>query len=115
MPCLYGTVWTMRCADSWALVPSRALSHKAGSGTADQQMLDADAIPRGVAYLPASALTAVFSIVRRHADIPTAFAAVDRVFAAFGLPVVDAALLQQARALPGTDFEDNVQGLPRVR
>ena len=40
---------------------------------------------------------------------PAAFAAIDRVFAAFGLFIVDVSLLQQARALPGNDFEDNVQ------
>ena len=64
---------------------------------------------RVVAYLPASVLTDIFYIVRRQAGIPAAFAAVDRVFAAFGLFAVDASLLQQARALPGNDFEDNVQ------
>ncbi len=62
-----------------------------------------------VAYLPASVLTGVFYIVRRQAGIPAAFASVDRVFGAFGLFAVDAPLLQQARALPGSDFEDNVQ------
>lgn len=31
------------------------------------------------------------------------------MFVAFGLFAVDASLLQQARALPGNDFEDNVQ------
>ena len=64
---------------------------------------------RLVAYLPASVVTDIFYIVRRQADIPTAFRAIDRVFAAFGLFAVDAALLQQARAMPGADFEDNVQ------
>jgi predicted nucleic acid-binding protein len=62
-----------------------------------------------VAYMPASVLTDIFYIVRRQAGIPGAFAAVDRVFAAFGLFAVDGSLLQQARALPGNDFEDNVQ------
>lgn len=62
-----------------------------------------------VCYLPVSILTDIFYIVRRHADIPTAFSALDRVFAAFGLFAVDAPLLLQARALPGNDFEDNVQ------
>ena len=62
-----------------------------------------------VAYLPASVLTDIFYIVRRQASIQAAFAAVDRVLAAFGLFSVDAPLLQQARALPGNDFEDNVQ------
>jgi hypothetical protein len=54
-------------------------------------------------------LTDIFYIVRRQADIATAFAAVDQTFAAFGLFAVDSSLLQQARALPGADFEDNVQ------
>lgn len=62
-----------------------------------------------VAYLPASVLTDIFYIIRRQAGIPSAFVAVDRVLAAFGLFAVDAPLLQQARALPGNDFEDNVQ------
>lgn len=62
-----------------------------------------------IAYLPASVVTDIFYIVRRQANIAVAFAAVDRIFAAFGLFAVDSALLQQARALPGNDFEDNVQ------
>ncbi len=62
-----------------------------------------------VAYLPASVLTDIFYIVRRQAGTLTAFTAVDRVMAAFGLIPVDAPLLTQARALPGNDFEDNVQ------
>ena len=37
-----------------------------------------------VAYLPASVITDIFYIVRRQADIPTAFAAVDHMLAAFG-------------------------------
>ncbi|MGH2505318.1 MAG: type II toxin-antitoxin system VapC family toxin [Ktedonobacterales bacterium] len=62
-----------------------------------------------VAYLPASVVTDIFYIIRRQADIPTAFRAIDQVFGAFGLCAVDEALLRQARALPGNDFEDNVQ------
>ena len=62
-----------------------------------------------IAYLPASVVTDIFYVIRRQADIPTAFAAVDRVFGAFGLFAVDGPLLQQARSLPGNDFEDNVQ------
>ncbi|MDE3230525.1 MAG: PIN domain-containing protein [Chloroflexota bacterium] len=64
---------------------------------------------RVVAYLPASVVTDIFYIMRRQTDIATAFMAVDRVFAAFGILAVDGPLLQQARALPGADFEDNVQ------
>jgi predicted nucleic acid-binding protein len=74
-----------------------------------QPLWDARDAGRVVAYLPASVLTDIFYIVRRQAGIPTAFAAVDRVFAAFGLFAIDAPLLQQARALSGNDFEDNVQ------
>src|SRR5579859_1638866 len=62
-----------------------------------------------VVYLPGSVVTDIFSIVRRQADIATAFAAIDHVLGAFGLLAIDAPLLQQARALPGNDFEDNVQ------
>lgn len=62
-----------------------------------------------VAYLPASVLTDIFYIIQRQAGIPAAFTAIDRVFGAFGLFAVDMPLLQQARALPGSDFEDNVQ------
>lgn len=62
-----------------------------------------------VAYMPASVVTDIFYIVRRNTRLPAAFAAVDRIFAAFGLFAVDMPLLQQARALPGGDFEDNVQ------
>jgi hypothetical protein len=76
---------------------------------AAQPLWDARDAGHVVAYLPASVLTDSFYIVRRQTDIPTAFAAVDRAFAAFGLVAVDAPLLQQARALPGADFEDNVQ------
>lgn len=54
-------------------------------------------------------LTDIFYIIRRQAGIPAAFTAVDRLFYSFGLFAVDAPLLQQARALPGNDFEDNVQ------
>ena len=76
---------------------------------AAQPLWDARDAGHIIAYLPASVLTDIFYIVRRQADIPTAFTAVDQVFAAFGLYPVDASLLQQARALPGSDFEDNVQ------
>jgi predicted nucleic acid-binding protein len=74
-----------------------------------QVLWDARDAGQVVAYLPASVVTDIFYIVRRQADIAAAFAAVDRVFAAFGLFAVDAPLLQQARRLPGSDFEDNVQ------
>ena len=54
-------------------------------------------------------LTDVFSVARRKIGIPGANDAVDRCLAAFEVLAVDKALLQQARTLPGSDFEDNVQ------
>lgn len=76
---------------------------------AAQPLWDARDAGDVVAYLPASVVTDIFYVIRRQADIPTAFSAVDQVFAAFGLYAVDESLLRQARALPGNDFEDNVQ------
>jgi predicted nucleic acid-binding protein len=76
---------------------------------AAQPLWDARDAGDVITYLPASVVTDIFYVIRRQANIPTAFAAIDRVFAAFGLFAVDGPLLQQARALPGSDFEDNVQ------
>jgi len=70
---------------------------------------DARAAGQLVMYMPASALTDIFYIGRRLTSIPEAFAAIDRVFAAFNFIHVDIQMLRQARALPGNDFEDNVQ------
>ena len=70
---------------------------------------DARDTGRVVCYLPASVLTDVFISFRRSADIPIAFSALDQIFVTFGLFPVDAALLLQARSLPGNDFEDNAQ------
>lgn len=64
---------------------------------AAQPLWDARDAGLVIAYLPASVVTDIFYIVRRQANITVAFAAVDAV------------LLLQARALPGNDFEDNVQ------
>jgi predicted nucleic acid-binding protein len=77
--------------------------------TAAQPLWDARDAGLVVVYLPASVVTDIFYIVRRQADIATAFAAIDQIFSAFGMLTVDAPLLQQARAMPGNDFEDNVQ------
>ncbi len=76
---------------------------------AAQPLWDARDAGDVIAYISASVVTDIFYIIRRQADIPTAFASVDRVFSAFGLCTVDEPLLRQARALQGNDFEDNVQ------
>ena len=62
-----------------------------------------------VMYMPASALTDIFYIGRRLTNIPEAFAALDRIFSAFNVVPVNSRILRKARALPGNDFEDNVQ------
>lgn len=67
---------------------------------------DADQI---ACYMPASALTDVFYIARRQIGISGALGAVDRCLDGFEIIPVDKALLLQARTLPGSDFEDNVQ------
>jgi predicted nucleic acid-binding protein len=62
-----------------------------------------------IAYVSASAVTDLFYIARRARDIPTAFAFIDQLLAAFDIVPVNDTLLRAARALPGNDFEDNVQ------
>ncbi len=74
-----------------------------------QPLWEARDADRVVGYLPASVLTDVFYVARRKIGIPGANDAVDRCLAAFEVLAVDKALLQQARTLPGSDFEDNVQ------
>lgn len=64
---------------------------------------------RLVAYLPASAVTDIFYIGRRHAGLILARQAVERCLREFGLLPVYRAVLEAALALPGSDVEDNVQ------
>jgi predicted nucleic acid-binding protein len=74
-----------------------------------QPMWDLRDAERLIGFMPASALTDVFYIARRQVGISGAEDAVDRCLAAFQILAVDKTLLQQARALPSSDFEDNVQ------
>ncbi len=74
-----------------------------------QPLWDAPAVGQLVMYMPASAVTDIFYIGRRLTGISEAFAALDRIFPAFNFISLDAQILRQARALPGNDFEDNVQ------
>lgn len=62
-----------------------------------------------VAYLPASVLTDIFYISRRQVGKDQALQAVARCLREFGLLATYRAVLQAALALPGPDFEDNVQ------
>ncbi|CAA9280973.1 MAG: hypothetical protein AVDCRST_MAG93-3192 [uncultured Chloroflexia bacterium] len=60
-------------------------------------------------YLQASVMTDIFYIVRRAISIPGAFDAIDVCLRVFTILPIDRRILEQARQLPGTDFEDNVQ------
>jgi predicted nucleic acid-binding protein len=57
----------------------------------------------------ASVITDIFYIVRRAKNIPGALDAVDACLRVFTILPVDRSILEQARQLRGTDFEDNVQ------
>jgi len=62
-----------------------------------------------VAYLPASVLTDIYYIGRKEVGHEHARAGVARCLREFGVISVYRAVLDAALALPGTDFEDNVQ------
>lgn len=62
-----------------------------------------------VAYVPASALTDIYYIGRRQVGNDLARQAVARCLREFGLLAVYRAMLEAALAMPGKDFEDNVQ------
>ncbi|HEY8326693.1 MAG TPA: PIN domain-containing protein [Ktedonobacterales bacterium] len=62
---------------------------------------------RIIAYLPASALTDIYYIARRQVGSAHAIAAIDRSLTLEVVPVNKSTMLH-ARALPGSDFEDNV-------
>ena len=60
-------------------------------------------------YVPASALTDIFYIARRVADLTKAHQAVRVCLDTFVICSVNRQTLEHAYALPGNDFEDNVQ------
>ncbi|MBN1991638.1 MAG: PIN domain-containing protein [Anaerolineae bacterium] len=64
---------------------------------------------RIVGHLVASTLTDIFYIAHRLANLETARKAVHLCLETFEICPVDRKTLQQAYALPGNDFEDNLQ------
>lgn len=64
---------------------------------------------RLAAYMMASAITDVFYIARRLVGLEKAHRAVETCLEAFEFCPVDRNALEQAKALPGNDFEDNLQ------
>lgn len=61
------------------------------------------------AHIAAVSVTNVFSSVRRIAGIDSARESVRRCLDMFTVAPVDGSVLQDADAMPGADFEDNVQ------
>ena len=62
-----------------------------------------------VGYILASAITDIFYIARRLAGLEIARTTVRTCLEAFEICAVDRQTLEQAAALPGNDFEDNLQ------
>ena len=60
-------------------------------------------------YILASALTDIFYIARKQGGLEAARTAVHTCLEAFEICAVDRQTLEQAEALPGNDFEDNLQ------
>jgi predicted nucleic acid-binding protein len=61
------------------------------------------------AHVPASALTDIFYICRKVVGVNQAKRAVDACLQGFTIITVTRHILAMALALPGSDFEDNVQ------
>ncbi len=62
-----------------------------------------------VGYIVASTLTDIFYIARRLSDLETARKAIRLCLETFEICSVDRQALEQAYALSGNDFEDNLQ------
>lgn len=60
-------------------------------------------------YLPASVVTDIYYILRKPLGANAAKRAIERCVAICGLLAIDDAVIHQALALPGADFEGNVQ------
>jgi predicted nucleic acid-binding protein len=60
-------------------------------------------------YVPASVLTDIFYILRKPLGNDGAKKAIEQCITACGLLPVDEMVIRRALALPGSDFEDNVQ------
>jgi predicted nucleic acid-binding protein len=64
---------------------------------------------RLVGHVLASALTDIFYVARRLAGLERARVAVTVCLQAFEICPVDRQALEEAQAMPGNDFEDNLQ------
>lgn len=74
-----------------------------------QSLWDAYDAGRLSIYLPASVLTDIFYICRKQVGVARARQAVEACLHGFIVVAVDRPIAETALALPGNDFEDNVQ------
>ena len=64
---------------------------------------------RATGYVAAISLPTLFYVVRKAAGLNKAFDAIDLCLQTFEICTVDGVILRNARSMPGSDFEDNVQ------
>jgi predicted nucleic acid-binding protein len=76
--------------------------------SAAQRLVDAHHQGKVLGCVTASAVPTLFYLMRRAAGLAQAFAAVDMVLSSFYVLEVDAKVLERARSLVGSDFEDLV-------
>ena len=74
-----------------------------------QPLWDARDAGRLIAYLPASVLTDIFYVCRKHVGLNRARQAVEACLHGLVVIGVDRSTMAAALSLPGNDFEDNVQ------
>jgi len=70
---------------------------------------DANRDGRIDAWISAAALPTLFYVVRKQADLARAHVAVTNCLRSLEIVPVDRTALEMATALPGSDFEDNLQ------
>ncbi len=77
--------------------------------TDERELWEAMGTTRLIGHISATTVTDVFYIVRRTAGLPATHQAVRVCLDAFQIVAIDRDILDHAAALPGNDFEDNVQ------
>lgn len=74
-----------------------------------KNLLDAAATGGHAVYVAATTLPTLFYIVEKFSNTATAFEAIDRALTAAEIVEANRVTMLAARAMPGRDFEDNVQ------
>ena len=76
---------------------------------AARRFVDQATRSRADLLVSAAAIPTIHYIVRQTAGRAHAFTAIDQILTTMSIATTDAAAIIAARAMPGTDFEDNVQ------